>query len=250
MNETVSLVVMSRDSVAAIDDPSPCSHDHHSSSHDRHQHPGVNDGGTTATMSIRRQLLECLDLPSAVALSGPSGRVAARWMTTRRLVEPCLRVRTRSSSQGLTGLTWHQGLQTKCLHTSPPPPPPPSQPAAKSPPSPLSTQTSYLPHLPRNFGVNQSLSISDSTRHTLDKIVAHFKAVRWAVAYGSGVVSQTGYGEDTKVGLQCAARATRVLTTSSFPEQTSHRFPPCYIPSLPFPFHKPGTKSFTLPTPR
>ena len=155
MNETVSLVVMSRDSVAAIDDPSTCSHDHHSSSHDRHQHPGVNDGGTTATMSIRRQLLECLDLPSAVALSGPSGRVAARWMTTRRLVEPCLRVRTRSSSQGLTGLTWHQGLQTKCLHTSPPPPPPRHR---NLPPS------LHLPRCPRKRRTSHtSLGISVST---------------------------------------------------------------------------------------
>ena len=39
MDETVSLVVVvSRDSVAAIDDPIPGSQDHHSSSHDRHQH--------------------------------------------------------------------------------------------------------------------------------------------------------------------------------------------------------------------
>jgi len=30
----------------------------------------------------------------------------------------------------------------------------------------------------------------------LEKIVTHFKAVRWAVAYGSGVVSQKGYDED------------------------------------------------------
>lgn len=47
--------------------------------------------------------------------------------------------------------------------------------------------------LPAAFEKNQSVQVPDETRVKLEKIVGHFRAVRWAVAYGSGVFSQEGY---------------------------------------------------------
>lgn len=51
-----------------------------------------------------------------------------------------------------------------------------------------------LRQLPPNFGQNQLLSVSNSTRALLEEIVAQFRApIRYAFAYGSGVFEQDGY---------------------------------------------------------
>jgi len=53
-----------------------------------------------------------------------------------------------------------------------------------------------LPRLPKTFGQNQLLPVSNSTRTLLEAIVAQFDApIRYAFAYGSGVFEQDGYEE-------------------------------------------------------
>lgn len=47
--------------------------------------------------------------------------------------------------------------------------------------------------LPQHFGKNQEQIVSEETKRILEKVVGHFRAVRWAVAYGSGVFDQAGY---------------------------------------------------------
>jgi mitochondrial translocator assembly and maintenance protein 41 len=55
-----------------------------------------------------------------------------------------------------------------------------------------------LPALPANFGRNQLLPVSNSTRALLESIVAQFDApIRYAFAYGSGVFEQGGYNTVT-----------------------------------------------------
>lgn len=54
--------------------------------------------------------------------------------------------------------------------------------------------TFALASLPPNFGQNQLLSVSNSTRALLEDVVAQFRApIRYAFAYGSGVFEQDGY---------------------------------------------------------
>lgn len=63
----------------------------------------------------------------------------------------------------------------------------PEQPTESSSPS-----TTPL-RLPRDFGSNQLLSVSNSTRALLEEIVATFNSpIRYAFAYGSGVFEQQG----------------------------------------------------------
>jgi mitochondrial translocator assembly and maintenance protein 41 len=58
-----------------------------------------------------------------------------------------------------------------------------------------------LPRLPPEFGKNQLLPVSNSTRALLESIVAHFDApIRYAFAYGSGVFEQDGYNKQTADG--------------------------------------------------
>lgn len=55
---------------------------------------------------------------------------------------------------------------------------------------------SPLPKLPTNFGRNQLLPVSSSTRALLESVVAGFDApIRYAFAYGSGVFEQDGYAQ-------------------------------------------------------
>lgn len=52
--------------------------------------------------------------------------------------------------------------------------------------------------LPENFGRNQMLPVSNSTRALLESIVAQFNApIRYAFAYGSGVFEQDGYTKES-----------------------------------------------------
>lgn len=52
--------------------------------------------------------------------------------------------------------------------------------------------------LPVNFGRNQMLPVSNSTRALLESIVAQFNApIRYAFAYGSGVFEQDGYTKES-----------------------------------------------------
>ena len=52
--------------------------------------------------------------------------------------------------------------------------------------------------LPANFGSNQLLPVSNSTRALLESIVAQFNApIRYAFAYGSGVFEQDGYTKES-----------------------------------------------------
>lgn len=73
-------------------------------------------------------------------------------------------------------------------------------------PSPRSaTSTTAQSHplrpLPPNFGQNQLLSVSTSTRALLEEIVAQFRApIRYAFAYGSGVFEQDGYASMKEEG--------------------------------------------------
>ncbi|KAF7299578.1 Kinesin-like protein [Mycena chlorophos] len=84
------------------------------------------------------------------------------------------------------------------------PPPPPSDTHRQSPrhrsrlyPAPRpahSLKHPTLPNLPTNFGRNQLLPVSNSTRALLEQIVGEFDApIRYAFAYGSGVFEQDGY---------------------------------------------------------
>lgn len=58
----------------------------------------------------------------------------------------------------------------------------------------VSHQHKALPALPTNFGRNQLLPVSNSTRALLESIVDQFDApIRYAFAYGSGVFEQDGY---------------------------------------------------------
>lgn len=58
----------------------------------------------------------------------------------------------------------------------------------------ISHRHQALPTLPANFGRNQLLPVSNSTRALLESIVAQFDApIRYAFAYGSGVFEQDGY---------------------------------------------------------
>jgi mitochondrial translocator assembly and maintenance protein 41 len=58
----------------------------------------------------------------------------------------------------------------------------------------ISHRHQALPTLPANFGRNQLLPVSNSTRALLESIVAQFNApIRYAFAYGSGVFEQDGY---------------------------------------------------------
>lgn len=58
----------------------------------------------------------------------------------------------------------------------------------------VSHRHQVLPSLPANFGRNQLLPVSNSTRALLESIVAQFNApIRYAFAYGSGVFEQDGY---------------------------------------------------------
>ena len=47
--------------------------------------------------------------------------------------------------------------------------------------------------IPSRFGKNQDQAIHDETRRKLERISGGFTAVRWGVAYGSGVFDQVGY---------------------------------------------------------
>lgn len=75
------------------------------------------------------------------------------------------------------------------------------QPSANSSLAPPSAQHSPIRNiytdpalkLPRHFGKNQEQIVSEETKKILEKVVGHFRAVRWAVAYGSGVFDQAGY---------------------------------------------------------
>jgi translocator assembly and maintenance protein 41 len=58
-------------------------------------------------------------------------------------------------------------------------------------------QSDRISNLPSNFGQNQLLSVSNSTRTLLEGVVASFRApIRYAFAYGSGVFEQDGYKKD------------------------------------------------------
>lgn len=58
-----------------------------------------------------------------------------------------------------------------------------------------------LTSLPPEFGKNQLLSVSNSTRALLEEIVSQFNApIRYAFAYGSGVFEQDGYAQMEKEG--------------------------------------------------
>jgi translocator assembly and maintenance protein 41 len=85
-----------------------------------------------------------------------------------------------------------------------PPPTPTKHPASKSrildpkPRPAISHRRQALPTLPPNFGRNQLLPVSNSTRALLESIVAQFDApIRYAFAYGSGVFEQDGYNTVT-----------------------------------------------------
>ncbi|KAH8114558.1 Mmp37-domain-containing protein [Phellopilus nigrolimitatus] len=68
-------------------------------------------------------------------------------------------------------------------------------------PGPTSTWSQARPFLPPNFGQNQLLSVSNSTRALLEDIVAQFQApIRYAFAYGSGVFEQDGYASMKEEG--------------------------------------------------
>ena len=83
---------------------------------------------------------------------------------------------------------------------------PSQRPRTRLSPSPRQAQLSRSqPHslssLPPNFGRNQLLSVSNSTRALLEEIVAQFNApIRYAFAYGSGVFEQDGYASLEKEG--------------------------------------------------
>jgi translocator assembly and maintenance protein 41 len=98
----------------------------------------------------------------------------------------------------------HISSSTSTSHDPPPPPvkhpsiPGPSRPRTRLSPSPRhqlqSNQTNSLQFLPANFGQNQWLPVSNTTRALLESIVAQFNApIRYAFAYGSGVFEQDGY---------------------------------------------------------
>lgn len=103
-----------------------------------------------------------------------------------------------------------RSLSTEILPSSAsqlPLPPPiatkhPAKPRARLSPAPrpaVSHRHQVLPHLPPNFGQNQLLPVSNTTRALLESIVADFEApIRYAFAYGSGVFEQDGYTPDPK----------------------------------------------------
>ena len=64
-------------------------------------------------------------------------------------------------------------------------------------PNPRGTYQSQFLQLPSRFGKNQNHSIPDETRKKLERIAGGFRAVRWGVAYGSGVFDQVGYASNT-----------------------------------------------------
>lgn len=87
-------------------------------------------------------------------------------------------------------------------HVPPPPLAKPStgssRPRTRLSPSPRQhlqlSNSRVFPSLPPNFGQNQQLSVSNTTRALLESIVAQFNApIRYAFAYGSGVFEQDGY---------------------------------------------------------
>lgn len=102
----------------------------------------------------------------------------------------------------------HVSPSTAGLTASHAPPPPPitkhpspgpsTRPRTRLNPSPRqqtqSSQFQRFPILPPNFGQNQQLSVSNTTRALLESVVAQFNApIRYAFAYGSGVFEQDGY---------------------------------------------------------
>ncbi|THH19193.1 hypothetical protein EW146_g1921 [Bondarzewia mesenterica] len=107
------------------------------------------------------------------------------------------------------GMRAHSLGQTISSSVSQPPPPPPgavkhptTKPRTRLSPAPrpvVSHRHQPYPHLPPNFGQNQLLPVSNSTRALLESIVADFEApIRYAFAYGSGVFEQDGYTPDPK----------------------------------------------------
>lgn len=59
-----------------------------------------------------------------------------------------------------------------------------------------SKDTIDIANLPKNFGINQHIPVNDQLKEDLRMVLEQFNApIRYAFAYGSGVFSQSGYGE-------------------------------------------------------
>ncbi|KAL1715376.1 mitochondrial matrix Mmp37-domain-containing protein [Schizophyllum commune] len=93
--------------------------------------------------------------------------------------------------------TSHSGGSSELPPYIPPKPPNNSKQRASLGPQPRQTNSQRIIHpraLPPDFGRNQFLPVSSTTRELLESIVAQFNApIRYAFAYGSGVFEQDGY---------------------------------------------------------
>ncbi|KAH8084219.1 Mmp37-domain-containing protein, partial [Filobasidium floriforme] len=63
--------------------------------------------------------------------------------------------------------------------------------------------------IPSRFGKNQDQTIHDETRRKLERISGGFTAVRWGVAYGSGVFDQVGYASRGLNGIPSPDSTTK-----------------------------------------
>ncbi|KAG6854654.1 hypothetical protein C0991_003302 [Blastosporella zonata] len=120
------------------------------------------------------------------------------------------------------------------IHSPPPPNPPtklnkPRTSLYLRPRPAVSSSLSAIPALPRTFGANQLLPVTDSTRALLESIVAQFDApIRYAFAYGSGVFDQEGYEKQKDEDMPMLDFMFAVTHPAHFHSINMHQHPQHY----------------------